>query len=109
MSFVEIMLRKLAGCRQHHGYVVIGEENCQEIECEERLTCYGYKRNCCKSFIFHLFAILFAGIPYMLLHWYCQYAAYTKYSKCSLGEAQILLIKVIYLMFNYYICTHLSI
>jgi hypothetical protein len=95
MLFIERMLRKLAGCRQHHGYVVIGEENCQEIECEERLTCYGYKTNCCKGFTFHLFAMLFAGIPYMLLHWYCQYATYTKYSKCSLEEAQILLIQVI--------------
>ncbi|XP_023726909.1 probable cation-transporting ATPase 13A3 isoform X2 [Cryptotermes secundus] len=93
MSFIERMLRKLAGCSQHHGYVVIGEENCQEIACEERLTCYGYKKNCCKGFIFHLFAVLFAGIPYMFLHWYCQYATYTKYSKCSLEEAQILLIQ----------------
>jgi hypothetical protein len=106
VSVVYRKMHKLAGCSRYHGYVVIGEENRQEIECEERLTCYGYKANCCKGFIFHLFAIAFAGIPYMLLHWYCQYAAYTKYSKCSLEEAQILLIQVIDLMFNYYICTH---
>jgi Na+(H+)/acetate symporter ActP len=95
-------MHKLAGCSQHHGYVAIEEETCQEIVCEERLKCYGYKTSCCKGFIFHLFAILFAGIPYILLRWYCQYVAYAKYSRCSLEEAQILLIQVIYLILYFY-------
>jgi hypothetical protein len=99
MSFRE---RKAPGFSQHRGYVSIGEENSQEIECEEGLTCYGYKTSYCKQFIFHVFAVLFAGIPYLFLHWYCQYVAYTKYLKCSLEEADILLIQVINLMFYYF-------
>jgi hypothetical protein len=95
-------MRNFVGFSEHRGYTVIREENSQEIECEERLTCYGYKASYCKRFIFHIFAVLFAGIPYMFLHWYCQYVAYTKYSKCSLEEAQILLIQVITLMFYYF-------
>lgn len=91
-------MSNLVDFSHHRGYAVIGEENSQEIECEERLTCYGFRTSYCKQFVFHAFAVLFAGIPYMLLHWYCQYAAYIKYSKCSLEEAHILLIQVINLV-----------
>ncbi|XP_021926839.1 probable cation-transporting ATPase 13A3 isoform X2 [Zootermopsis nevadensis] len=93
MSFRGRKVFNLVGFSHHRGYAVIGEENSQEIESEERLTCYGFRTSYCKQFVFHAFAVLFAGIPYMLLHWYCQYAAYIKYSKCSLEEAHILLIQ----------------
>jgi hypothetical protein len=85
----------LAGFSQRRGYVLIGEENSQQIEGEERLTCYGYKTNYCKRFLFHVIAVLFAGIPYVLLQWCCQYTTYTKHSKCSVKEAEMLLIQVI--------------
>jgi hypothetical protein len=88
-----------AGCNQRRGYIPIGEEKSQQIEGEERLTCYGYKTNYCKRFIFHVIAVLFAGIPYVLLQWCCKYATYTKHSKCSLKEAEMLLIQVIKLIF----------
>jgi hypothetical protein len=92
-----------AGCNQRRGYILIGEENSQQIEGEERLTCYGYKTNYSKQFIFHVIAVLFAGIPYVLLQWCCKYATYTKHSKCSLKEAEMLLIQVIKLMFILFI------
>jgi len=88
----------LVGFNQRHGYILIGEENNQQIEGEERLTCYGYKTNYCKRFLFHVIAVLFAGIPYVLLQWCCQYATYAKHSKCSLKEAEMLLIQVIKLV-----------
>ena len=84
----------LTAFNQRRGYVFIGEENRQQIEGEEKLTCYGYKTSHCKRFIFHVVAVLFAGIPYVLLQWFCQYATYTKHSKCSLTEAEMLLIQV---------------
>jgi hypothetical protein len=55
----------LAGFNQRRGYILIGEENSQQTEGEERLTCYGYKANYCKQFLFHATAFLFAGIPYV--------------------------------------------
>ncbi|PSN38736.1 hypothetical protein C0J52_15360 [Blattella germanica] len=79
---------------QYNGYSPIGYEDIQEIECEENITCYGYKRNLYKTGCYHFFSILLFGIPYMIVHWYTQLSAYLKYDKCSLVEAEILLIQL---------------
>lgn len=103
---VDTIMYNVAGLNQRRGYVVIGEENSQQIEGEERLTCYGYRTSHCKRFIFHVTAVLLAGIPYVLQQWCCQYATYTKHSKCSLNEAEVLLIQVIMLVFIVFIALH---
>ena len=55
----------LAGFNQRHrGYVLIGEGNSQQIEGEERLTWYGYNTIYFKGFIFHVIAVLFAGVTW---------------------------------------------
>ena len=78
---------------QYSGYSRIGDEHNQEIESEENIICYGYKTSILKNVIFNIFAVSLLGIPYLILHWYCQYAAFVKYNRCSLEEAEVLLIK----------------
>ncbi|KAJ9581482.1 hypothetical protein L9F63_023340, partial [Diploptera punctata] len=78
---------------QYSGYARIADDSSQEIVGEENIICYGYKSSTCKKIIFNTFAVLLLGIPYLFLHWYCQFKAYMKYRKCSLEEAEILLIE----------------
>ena len=91
--------------QRRRGYVLVGEGNSQQIEGEERLTWYGYNTIYLKKgFIFHVTAVLFADVT-----WCGKYATQTKRSKCSLKEAEMLLIQVIKLVFIVLIAFHLCI
>ncbi|CAJ0587354.1 unnamed protein product, partial [Mesorhabditis spiculigera] len=67
----------------HHATVKLGESH---------LDLYGYKTNLMKTLFYYLISIFTLGIGRLLLHWKEQWYVNVRAEKCSLEEADMLLI-----------------
>ncbi|XP_049781747.1 polyamine-transporting ATPase 13A3-like [Schistocerca cancellata] len=77
----------------HVEYESLQDETVQIIEDEVLVKCWGYKCNCAKTFLFYISSILLVGTPYLVLHWWSHYEAYLKCSRCSLSDADHVLLE----------------
>lgn len=66
---------------------------------DEELTLFGYCRSSCKTFAFYLVTLITLGIPFLIVYWKPEWGVYMKRRRCSLMEADMLIIKVIYKFF----------
>ncbi|XP_066922539.1 polyamine-transporting ATPase 13A3-like isoform X1 [Clytia hemisphaerica] len=76
-------------------YASIQDTTCCKIEdlVEDNITtCYGYKRNCGKTFLYILGVILTAGFLWLVTYWKPDWKLYLTHSKCSLSIAQRVLL-----------------
>nr|XP_027212857.1 cation-transporting ATPase 13A2-like [Penaeus vannamei] len=60
---------------------------------EEELTLFGYCRASCKTFAFYLVTLITLGIPFLIVYWKPEWGVYMKRRRCSLMEADTLIIK----------------
>lgn len=77
------------------GYIRLGDPTSQDIynEGNEQLVCriYSYQKSFTKTVLYHVFAILFATIPYFIFNSYPKVRCHLKYKKCSIHNAQLFL------------------
>ncbi|XP_075218287.1 polyamine-transporting ATPase 13A3-like isoform X2 [Lycorma delicatula] len=90
MAFYTKLLRSHKG-----GYEDITSHFAQNIDLEEEYTifCTGYQRNWKHKLFQYSFYMVFVGIPYLLLKWYPQFEVNCFWKKCTLENAQIILVK----------------
>ncbi|XP_047486397.1 polyamine-transporting ATPase 13A3-like isoform X3 [Penaeus chinensis] len=60
---------------------------------DEELTLFGYCRASCKTFAFYLVTLITLGIPFLIVYWKPEWGVYMKRRRCSLMEADMLIIK----------------
>ncbi len=61
---------------------------------KEQLTAVGYTRSYLKTFVFHLIAIIFVGLPYVLIYWHDVFGVRWQFVQCPIDEAQVLVLEV---------------
>lgn len=55
-------------------------------------TCYSYKRNLCKCFLYYLLCILTVGLLLIVMYWKPKWKLLLTHSRCSLNEADKVLL-----------------
>lgn len=61
---------------------------------KEQLLAVGYVRSYFKTVVFHIFALLCLGLPYVLTYWHNVFGIRWCYVRCPISEAQALVLKV---------------
>ena len=60
----------------------------------EELTLQGYRLSSCKAFLYYFSSVLFVGSPLLFSYWKPEWGVYWKRRRCSLAQADTLIIKV---------------
>lgn len=61
---------------------------------DEELILHGYKYSVCKALLFYLLTLVSLGTFYLVSYWKPEWGLYWKRRKCSLSEADALILKV---------------